>query len=205
MVTTEPESWPPWQTGATLIVHSRFRHRLGSSPAIRPSRACAGRHRDPFRPGRCGHQHLRRPQLPEAGREPEHPGRRSCTPWVIWWRRSSDYRVAGIVSSSLRAGCTLDPRLNSHRRSDRLECPKIVRETVNILLEGTLPRGMDLTGDPQRNRRGQWCHRPLTICTCGRFRLRSSGLSAHVVVEDQSLADSEHVMRGTGVKTLREV
>jgi cobalt-zinc-cadmium efflux system protein len=70
---------------------------------------------------------------------------------------------------------------------------KIVGETVNILLEGT-PRGMDmaavrteLTAVP-----GVTSHHDLHVWAISSEHL---AMSVHVVVPEQSLADSEHVMR----------
>jgi cobalt-zinc-cadmium efflux system protein len=70
---------------------------------------------------------------------------------------------------------------------------KIVRETVNILLEGT-PRGMDLSAiRAEMNAvKGVTALHDLHVWSISSEHL---ALSAHVVVEDQSLADSEHVMR----------
>lgn len=70
---------------------------------------------------------------------------------------------------------------------------KIVRETVNILLEGT-PRGMDLSAIRAEisGVKGVTALHDLHVWSISSEHL---ALSAHVVVEDQSLADSEHVMR----------
>jgi len=70
---------------------------------------------------------------------------------------------------------------------------KIVRETVNILLEGT-PRGMDVSAIRKEIGavKGVTALHDLHVWSISSEHL---ALSAHVVVEDQSLADSEHVMR----------
>ncbi|HEX2714187.1 MAG TPA: cation diffusion facilitator family transporter, partial [Candidatus Acidoferrales bacterium] len=70
---------------------------------------------------------------------------------------------------------------------------KIVGETVNILLEGT-PRGTDLAAI-----RNELAEVPGVVSLhdlhVWAISSEHKALSAHVVVEDQSLADSEHVMR----------
>ncbi len=70
---------------------------------------------------------------------------------------------------------------------------KIVGETVNILLEGT-PRGMDLSAVRRELAavKGVTSYHDLHVWSISSEHM---ALSAHVVVEDQSLADSEHVMR----------
>jgi len=70
---------------------------------------------------------------------------------------------------------------------------KIVGETVNILLEGS-PRGMDLSAirESIMGVPGVTSLHDLHVWSISAENL---ALSAHVVVEDQSLADSEHVMR----------
>ena len=70
---------------------------------------------------------------------------------------------------------------------------KIVRETVNILLEGT-PRGMDLSAIRKEIIAvdGVTALHDLHVWSISSERL---ALSAHVVVKEQSLGDSEHVMR----------
>ena len=70
---------------------------------------------------------------------------------------------------------------------------KIVGETVNILLEGT-PRGMDLAKIRQElaGVRGVLSYHDLHVWSISPEHM---ALSAHVVVEELSLADSEHVMR----------
>jgi cobalt-zinc-cadmium efflux system protein len=69
----------------------------------------------------------------------------------------------------------------------------IVRETVNILLEGT-PRGMDLSRirEALAGVEGVTSHHDLHVWSISSEHL---ALSAHVVVDELSLADSEHVMR----------
>ena len=75
---------------------------------------------------------------------------------------------------------------------------KIVGETVNILLEGT-PRGMDLSAI--RNELGS-VSGVTAVHDLHVWSISSehTALSAHIVVEDQSLADSEHVMRDLEVR-----
>ena len=70
---------------------------------------------------------------------------------------------------------------------------KIVSETVNILLEGT-PRGMDVSRirSELSSVHGVRSLHDLYIWSISAEHL---ALSAHVVVEEQSLAESEHVMR----------
>jgi cobalt-zinc-cadmium efflux system protein len=70
---------------------------------------------------------------------------------------------------------------------------KIVGETINILLEGT-PRGMELSAIRQaiKGVKGVTSLHDLHVWSISSENL---ALSAHIVVEDQSLADSEHVMR----------
>ncbi len=70
---------------------------------------------------------------------------------------------------------------------------KIVGETVNILLEGA-PRGMDLSSIRKAitNVEGVTSLHDLHVWS---ISSENMALSAHIVVEDQSLADSEHVMR----------
>ena len=70
---------------------------------------------------------------------------------------------------------------------------KIVGETINILLEGT-PRGMDLSAIRKAiaSVKGVTSLHDLHVWS---ISSENMALSAHIVVEDQSLADSEHVMR----------
>ena len=70
---------------------------------------------------------------------------------------------------------------------------KIVGETVNILLEGT-PRTMDVASIRKEIAavKGVIAVHDLHVWS---ISAEHTALSAHVVVEDQSLADSEHVMR----------
>lgn len=97
-----------------------------------------------------------------------------------------------MSSSSLRLSLRRPARLNTHRRSDRLECLED-RETVNILLEGP-PRGLDLsaTRNEIRGVTGITALHDLHVWSISSEHL---ALSAHIVVQDQSLADSEHAMR----------
>jgi len=70
---------------------------------------------------------------------------------------------------------------------------KIVGETVNILLEGS-PRGMDLTAIRRELRSipGVESHHDLHVWSISSEHM---ALSVHVVVADQTLAESETVMR----------
>lgn len=70
---------------------------------------------------------------------------------------------------------------------------KIVGETVNILLEGA-PRGMDLSAirNEMATVEGVIALHDLHVWA---ISSENMALSAHIVVVDQSLADSEHVMR----------
>lgn len=70
---------------------------------------------------------------------------------------------------------------------------KIVGETVNILLEGT-PRGMDVSAIRHELARvkGVISHHDLHVWSISSEHM---ALSAHVVIEELSLPDSEHVMR----------
>lgn len=70
---------------------------------------------------------------------------------------------------------------------------KIVGETVNILLEGS-PRGMNLL-DIRAAITGVDGVTGLHDLHVWSISAENMALSAHVVIEDQSLADSEHVMR----------
>jgi len=70
---------------------------------------------------------------------------------------------------------------------------RIVGETVNILLEGT-PRGMNMAAIRQEisSVEGVTALHDLHVWSISSEHV---ALSAHVVVKDQSLADSEHLMR----------
>lgn len=70
---------------------------------------------------------------------------------------------------------------------------KIVGETINILLEGA-PRGRDLSAIRKEivELKGVMGLHDLHVWSISAENL---ALSAHIVVADQSLADSEHVMR----------
>lgn len=70
---------------------------------------------------------------------------------------------------------------------------KIVGETVNILLEGS-PRGMDLTAVHKELEavKGVTSHHDLHVWSISSEHI---ALSVHVVVEEQTLAESEQVMR----------
>jgi cobalt-zinc-cadmium efflux system protein len=70
---------------------------------------------------------------------------------------------------------------------------KIVGETVNILLEGS-PRGMDLSAVHKELEavKGVTSHHDLHVWSISSEHI---ALSVHVVVEDQTLAESEQVMR----------
>jgi len=70
---------------------------------------------------------------------------------------------------------------------------KIVGETVNILLEGS-PRGMDLTAVHKELEAvdGVASHHDLHVWS---ISSEHTALSVHVVVEEQTLAESEQVMR----------
>ncbi len=70
---------------------------------------------------------------------------------------------------------------------------KIVGETLNILLEGS-PRGMDVSAirEAISGVKGVTGLHDLHVWS---ISSENMALSAHIVVEDQSLADSEHLMR----------
>jgi len=111
---------------------------------------------------------------------------------VIWWHRIGVI-VAGVVII-FTGWLFIDPLVSVFIAAlIGWNAFKIVGETINILLEGT-PRGMDLSAIRKAiaSVKGVTSLHDLHVWS---ISSENMALSAHIVVEDQSLADSEHVMR----------